>query len=93
MKYIVIPKEVYNSIPVEVREQIGIDSPRFNTNETEVIMHIEHYDTLFPPVATLDEEEVIEPVYPYSVYTDPSVEFSNLLASEDWSSNEEEYDI
>lgn len=25
--------------------------------------------------------------------TSPSLEFSNLLASEEWSSNEEEYDI
>lgn len=95
MKYIVIPKEVYDSIPVEVREQMGIGSPRFNTDETEVIMHIEHYDVLFPPTATLeiDGEEITESTYPFPVYTFPSLEFSNLLASEEWSSNEEEYDI
>lgn len=95
MKYIVIPKEVYDYIPVEVREQMGIGSPRFNTDETEVIMHIEHYDVLFPPTATLeiDGEEITESTYPFPVYTSPSLEFSNLLASEEWSSNEEEYDI
>lgn len=48
---------------------------------------------IYTPTSEIDEEEVIEPIYPYSVYTNPSVEFSNLLASEDWSSNEEEYDI
>jgi hypothetical protein len=59
MKYIVIPKEVYDSIPVEV----------------------------------IDGEEITESTYPFPVYTSPSLEFSNLLASEEWSSNEEEYDI
>ena len=60
-----------------------------------VIMHIEHYDVLFPPTATLeiDGEEITESMYPFPVYTSPSLEFSNLLASEEWSSNEEEYDI
>lgn len=37
--------------------------------------------------------EDTEPTYPFPVYTSPSLEFSNLLASEEWSSNEEEYDI
>lgn len=28
-----------------------------STDGTEVMLHIEHYDTLFPPVMTLEEDE------------------------------------
>lgn len=93
MKFIEIPTEVYNLIPEEIRKQMGIDTPRYNVNGTKIIMHLEHYETLFPSTMAIDEEEVTEPTYPFPVYTDPSAEFSNLLASDEWSSNEEDYDI
>lgn len=60
---------------------------------TSIIMHLTHYETLFPSDMKIDGEEITEPTYPFPVYTSPSLEFSNLLASEEWSSNEEEYDI
>ena len=48
MKFIIIPKELFDSIPEEAKKQLGIDNPRMNIDETEVLLHIEHYDVLFP---------------------------------------------
>lgn len=80
-------------IPEEIKKQMSIDSPRYNVYNTKIIMHLTHYETLFPSDMKIDGEEITEPTYPFPVYTSPSLEFSNLLASEEWSSNEEEYDI
>lgn len=77
----------------EIKKQMSIDSPRYNVYNTKIIMHLTHYETLFPSDMKIDGEEITEPTYPFPVYTSPSLEFSNLLASEEWSSNEEEYDI
>ena len=93
MEFIIIPVEIWDSIPQDIKRANGIDSPRFSTDGAEVMLHLEIYNTLFPVAMTLNEEEPIEPVYPYPVYTNPSLEFTNLLASEEWSSNEEQYDI
>lgn len=57
------------------------------------ILEYETWYELFPSDMKIDGEEITEPTYPFPVYTSPSLEFSNLLASEEWSSNEEEYDI
>lgn len=93
MRFIEIPVEVYDLIPEEIKKQMSIDSPRYNVYNTKIIMHLTHYETLFPSDMKIDGEEITEPTYPFPVYTSPSLEFSNLLASEEWSSNEEEYDI
>ena len=93
MRFREIPVEVYDLIPEEIKKQMSIDSPRYNVYNTKIIMHLTHYETLFPSDMKIDGEEITEPTYPFPVYTSPSLEFSNLLASEEWSSNEEEYDI
>lgn len=77
----------------QYKKLMSIDSPRYNVYNTKIIMHLTHYETLFPSDMKIDGEEITEPTYPFPVYTSPSLEFSNLLASEEWSSNEEEYDI
>ena len=93
MEFIEVPTEVYNLIPEEIKKQMGIDSPRYNVYGTKIIMHLEHYETLFPSTMMINGEEMTKPAYPFPVYVYPSLEFSNLLASEEWNLNEEEYDI
>lgn len=82
--YIIAEDGTYN---IDVIDTSGVDP------HTKIIMHLTHYETLFPSDMKIDGEEITEPTYPFPVYTSPSLEFSNLLASEEWSSNEEEYDI
>lgn len=81
MKFIIIPKELFDSIPEEAKKQLGIDNPRMNIDETEVLLHIEHYDVLFPSMMTLEE------------YDATSTEFNSLITSDEWSTNTKDYDI
>lgn len=46
MKFIIIPKEVYDSVSEEKRRELGIDSPRASVDDSKVILHVEHYDLL-----------------------------------------------
>lgn len=82
MKFIIIPKEVYDSIPVGKRQELGIDNPRTNVEGTEIILHIEHYNTVFESMVIAEEE----PQYPYPVYDSPSSELESVLSSPSWSS-------
>lgn len=95
MKFIIIPKEIFDEIPEEAKKALGIDQPRMSVDGTEVLLHTEHYDTLFPPMMTLaeDEDNNGEIAYPFPVFESTSTEFNNLIASNEWSSNVEEYDI
>jgi hypothetical protein len=93
MRYIVIPRELFDTIPEEIKKKLGIDSPRMSTDGTEVMLHIEHYDTLFPPVMTLEEDDNSDIVYPFPTYDATSTEFNSLIASDKWSANTEDYDI
>lgn len=93
MKLIIIPKELFDSIPEETTKQLGIDNPRMNIDETEVILHIEHYDVLFPPMMTLEEDNDSNIVYPFPIYDAASSEFNSLITSDKWSTNTENYDI
>ena len=94
MRYIVIPRELFDTIPEEIKKKLGIDSPRMSTDGTEVMLHIEHYDTLFPPVMTLEEDENNNTAnYPFPVYEATTTEFNSLIASDKWSANTEDYDI
>lgn len=83
MKFIIIPKEVYDSIPVSKRQELGIDNPLTNLEGTEIILHIEHYNAVFEPIKMMAEEE---PQYPYPVYDSPSSELKSILSSPSWSS-------
>lgn len=78
MKFIIIPKEVYNSVSEEKRRELGIGSPRASVDGSKVILHVEHYDLLFN-----DDE----PQYPYPVYDSPSSEFESVLSSKEWVSD------
>lgn len=56
--------------------------------------HFEHYDTLFPPVMTLEEDENNNTAnYPFPVYEAATTEFNSLITSDKWSANTEDYDI
>lgn len=92
MEYIIIPKELFDSVPEEAKIELGIDKPRTSVDGTEVILHVEHYDTLFPPVSTLsDDEENTDTriIRAYPTYVNPSTEFSAVIDSEKWSPKEE----
>ncbi len=91
MRFIELPIEVYSSIPEETRIKMGIDSPRKNAYGTKVIMHVEHYEALFPSVSTMNESESSSEVmeYPFPVYDSPSEELDNLLNSPEWSPENE----
>ena len=68
MKFIIIPKEVYDSVSEEKRRELGIGSPRASVDGSKVILHVEHYDLLFK---SLDTQADDEPQYPYPVYDSP----------------------
>lgn len=93
MRYIVIPRELFDTIQEEIKKKLGIDSPRMSTDGTEVMLHIEHYDTLFPPVMTLEEDDNSDIVYPFPTYDATSTEFNSLITSDEWSTNTKDYDI
>lgn len=77
----------------EAKKQLGIDNPRMNIDETEVLLHIEHYDVLFPPMMTLEEDDNSDIVYPFPTYDATSTEFNSLITSDEWSTNTKDYDI
>lgn len=84
MKFIIIPKEVYDSVSEEKRRELGIDSPRASVDDSKVILHIDHYDHLFK---SLDMQADDESQYPYPVYYSPSSEFESILSSKEWVSD------
>lgn len=84
MKFIIIPREVYDSISEEKRIELGIDSPRTSVDGSKVILHIEHYDHLFN---SLDMKDNDDPQYPYPVYDSSSSEFESILSSQEWVSD------
>ena len=84
---------IFDSIPEEAKKQLGIDNPRMNIDETEVLLHIEHYDVLFPPMMTLEEDDNSDIVYPFPTYDATSTEFNSLITSDEWSTNTKDYDI
>lgn len=77
----------------DATKYIGIDNPRMNIDETEVLLHIEHYDVLFPPMMTLEEDDNSDIVYPFPTYDATSTEFNSLITSDEWSTNTKDYDI
>lgn len=84
MKFIIIPKEVYDSVSEEKRLELGIDSPRASVDGSKVILHIEYYDHLFK---SLDMQADDDPQYPYPVYDSSSSEFESVLSSKEWVSD------
>lgn len=84
MKFIIIPKEVYDSVSEEKRRELGIGGPRASVDGSKVILHVEHYDLLFK---SLDMQADDEPQYPYPVYDSPSSEFESVLSSKEWVSD------
>lgn len=84
MKFIIIPKEVYDSVSEEKRRELGIDSPRAGVDGSKVILHIDHYDHLFK---SLDMQADDEPQYPYPVYDSSFSEFESILSSKEWVSD------
>lgn len=89
MKYIVIPAEELQQIPVSRLEELGL-SPRYSTDGTSAIMKVTHFEQLFPSPMTLDliDKEQTEPVYPFPVYNNPSSDLDVLLNSLDWTCEE-----
>lgn len=92
MKYIVIPAEELQQIPVSRLEELGL-SPRYSTDGTSAIMKVTHFEQLFPSPMTLDlidkeQTEPADPVYPFPVYDNPSSELDVLLNSQDWTCEE-----
>ena len=81
MKFIIIPKEVYDSVSEEKRRELEIGSPRVSVDGSKVILHVEYYDLLFK---SLDTQADDEPQYPYPVYDSPSSEFESVLSSKEW---------
>lgn len=53
----------------------------------------EHYDVLFPPMMTLEEDDNSDIVYPFPTYDATSTEFNSLITSDEWSTNTKDYDI
>lgn len=89
MEYIVIPVELYNSIPDDQKKYYGIQYPRYSNDGLEVIMHLNIYEEIFPsvsPLSELEENDKVEHQFP--VYTNPSDEFTNLMDSSKWKSEE-----
>lgn len=84
MKFIIIPKEVYDSVSEEKRRELGIDSPRASVDGSKVILHVENYDHLFK---FLDMQADDDPQYPYPVYDSPSSELKSVLSSKEWVSD------
>lgn len=84
MKFIIIPKEVYDSVSEEKRRELEIDSPKTSVDGSKVILHIEHYDHLFK---SLDMQADDDPQYPYPVYDSSSSEFESILSSKEWVSD------
>lgn len=85
MKFIIIPKDVYDMIPEDKRLILGIQDPRMSLDKSGVILHIEHYDKLFESVNMLKSNKDEDVTYPYPVYESPSPEFDIVLSSSDWS--------
>lgn len=61
MKFIIIPKEVYDSVSEEKKRELGTGSPRASVDGSWVILHVEHYDHLFK---SLDAQADDDPQYP-----------------------------
>jgi hypothetical protein len=92
MEFIVIPREVFNLTSIDRLKELGIDSPRASADGKQVLLHIEHYNSIeeFPsPISTLEDGEIETIQYPYPVYNNPSDELSALLNSDEWTSKEE----
>lgn len=89
MKFIIVPKEVHDTISIEVLKEHGIDHPRISVDGTEVMLHVEHYDTLFPPVLLTSEDgEINDITREFPVYVNPSDEFNSIITSDKWSSSD-----
>lgn len=92
MKFIIIPKEVFNLALIDRLKELGIDNPRTSVDGKQVLLHIEHYNSIeeFPsPIYALADGEIETVQYPYPVYNNPSDELSALLNSDEWTSKEE----
>lgn len=79
MKFIIVPKEVHDTISIEVLKEHGIDHPLTIEDGSKVIMHLEHYEMFFPQ--TLAETE--EADYPFPVYDQNDPAFQALIRVEE----------
>lgn len=75
MEFIIIPVEVWNEADSKVKQGLHIEDLRILEEENKVVLHVEHYDILFP--MTLSEGEEI--VRPYPVYHQNDPEFRKLI--------------
>lgn len=83
MEYIIIPATLLEGKEEDLA-YLSL-SPRYSNDKAEIILHVEHYNMLFPSMLSLDEEKT----YPFIVYTAPSEAFDTIINSPDWTSNEE----
>lgn len=85
MKYIIIPTDVFAQADMLLAERLGLANPRKSVDGSEVIMHVENYEKLFgsAPVTSRARSQ-------FAIYQSGSKELSDLLASDDWASKEEE---
>lgn len=81
MKFIIIPSTKMSTISDSILNRMVL-IPRYSVDMTEVILHVEHYYTLFPQQnnVMLGDAE-----HKYSIYESTTPAFKELLDSEKWS--------
>lgn len=85
MKYIIIPTGKLVGKEKQLKE-LQLD-PRKSADGTETILHVEHYDILFPVIQYKNRVSQ-EPIpYPYPTYESPSEDLDNILSSPGWNKN------
>ncbi|MDE6276836.1 MAG: hypothetical protein K2M06_01870 [Muribaculaceae bacterium] len=87
MQYIILPAEVFEQADIARARALGLDKPRRSVDGTEVIMHVESYERLFPSSSAGTRKTRRSASYP--IYDSDTSEFAELLASDAWASEEE----
>lgn len=90
MKYIVIPKSKIEEVSQEELDALHL-SPRYSTDDTEVIIKLVHYDMLFQSPVILEVingEEKPLTVYQYPTYEGSTLD--KLLNTKEWTSEDVE---
>lgn len=83
MKFIVIPTSKLLGKEKQLKE-LGLE-PRKSVNGLETILHLGHYESIFPQVELQNiVKSKISLPYIYPTYNHPSGELNSLLSSRDW---------
>lgn len=82
-----MPSERFAQADMDAARRLGLSEPRRSVDGTEVVMHKECYDRLFP-VSPSDGRRRKRAAYP--VYDSEDEAFGELMRSEAWCSEREE---